>query len=206
MRRRTRPKYRPTGEPLSIELRSSELAEYIGAHEVAQLLGVSISHVYALGRSGSLTRLLIRAALLPITRTESARPHPWLLAEQRRLAQLSGWRSVPSLKHRLTRKSLPKPLRSARLRFRRDDVLAFKLEREQRQRCTSAHAHCREIFGHQAIVQLRMPKLSRLPRLLRQEPQQPAPLPTVTATSTARLLAFPTPSQLARGSKYDDEQ
>lgn len=131
MRRRTTRKHRAADKPRSIKLQLSYASEYVDVHQAASLLGTNIARVYALGRSRALARFFVETSLAS-TANDVSKPHPWLLDEQRRFAAMSGWQSVPPIRQRSKRRALPKPQRRARLRFRREDVIALKAEIERK--------------------------------------------------------------------------
>lgn len=212
---RKRIKHQAIDEPVAIVLTPSEMAHHLDVYQAAKTLGVSTSRVYALGRSGVLMRVLARSATIaPLI--APPRPHPWQLAEQRRLAELSGWRSVPQIKKRAVHKAARKAERdsehAARWKFRRENVFKLKAKRERARRRDEARARCREVFGRSmpplmravTLTALRpLPKLSPLQRssAVLDAPAASTPVANTPAASIAKLLAFPTPSQLARRSQ-----
>jgi hypothetical protein len=200
MRRRTRSRHPATDEPVSIA--PPDLAEYVDAHGAAKLLRASISQVYALGRSGDLTPFLMGESPAGAA-TEVSGPHPWLLAEQHRLAEQSGWRWIPSIKQRPKRRALPKPPRRARLCFQRQDVIALKAKRQRENRQIAARRARVRVLGRdvswpkvQKIRRMRVcrPRARVAPDAARQIPAQDPAI-----GRTAKLLSWaapPPPSKL----------
>ncbi|GFE87715.1 hypothetical protein GCM10011488_26690 [Steroidobacter agaridevorans] len=184
-----------------IELKPSEREQYVSARQAAKMLNVSTSRVYALGRSGAMARLLVLTPSLPRVQRDEEKPHPWLRAEQRRLAQLSGWTHVPKIAARTRRpvkkKAVPVRPQATVWRFHRDEVLAFKEKREaDRKRQLSIRERVRR-YGASA----RPIRLSAVRRLRKQWKRRGACksrklMQTTEFTSVSALLNWAVPSSL----------
>src|SRR5437868_9951422 len=111
----------------------------IGTTEAARLLGVNAKSVRALAHTGQLTGSPIEIAR-PTLSAKSHRPlhHPWVWAEALRRAELSGWKSPPSVRTRTGKRNVRRAgntkLERRRVwRFRRADVLQFRDKRAAEQ-------------------------------------------------------------------------
>ena len=200
MRRKKRPKHRATDEPLSIEMQPSEMAKYVDVHQAAKLLDASISHVYGLGRGGALTRFLIRALLPARTAAAAMTPHPWQLAEQRRLAELSGWKSVSPIKLELKRTAQPKPQPRARLSFLREEVIALKADLERKGWETVARRTRVRVLGRDVswprVRKIRQIRARRPRANVVRRPAHQASVQDPAIASTTKLLSWAVPPPL----------
>lgn len=179
----------------------------VSAREAAILLGVSTSCVYRMAKAGTLAGQRLYIARKPAQAIQ-AQPHPWLRAEQRRRAELSGWKIVKPIAIRKPTRSRTKSSAttpgSRSLRFSRDDVLALKDRRSSEFLRKERRRTINKIFGwrgrwwagRMTLVSAPHVKPAQPPRTKSFKPLAAAHRSNPMPASYSKLLAWPTPGQL----------